>query len=92
MNLKVFSSLPATVSLPGSDEVITNCWPLPRSPKEVNPQGIPILFREEEVGQLSAEPIAWPCDDATSRWISEDGDEPFPGAPDDPEADQPFEF
>ena len=92
MNFKILSSFPPAIEFTGSNEVITNSWPLSRRPKEIHPQGIPILFRKEEVTQLSAEPIAWPCDQATSRWITEDRDEPFAPSPEEPEPDQPFEF
>ena len=92
MNLKVIPPLPPSIELSGTDEEVTNSWPVMGRPKKIHPQGIPILFREEEIRQLSAEPIAWPCDDATDRWISEDMDEPFSISPYQPETYQPFEF
>ena len=92
MNLKIVSSLPSSVELSTSDEEVTNSFPPMRSPQKVHPQGIPILFRPEEIREFGTEPIAWPCDDATERWISEDVDEPFPVGPEEPETYQSIEF
>ena len=92
MNLKIVSPLTSSVEFSALDEEVTNSWPLMRGPKEIHPQGIPILFRPEEIAEISIKPIAWPCDDATDRWISEYVDESFHSTPEEPETYQPFEF